>query len=129
MRLIRVASIAKEKQFKAGATIFSEGDVGESLFVILDGDTGVIKSGSEIATLGPGAHLGEMSLIERAPRSAGIVAKTDLEALVIERDAFFSLLREEVTAVKLLWGMVRMLNARLRKTSDELTLMKMAQSE
>lgn len=122
--LIRVASIAKEVQVPAGAAVFDEGDVGESLFVILDGHAGVLKSGSQIADLGPGAHFGEMSLIERAPRSAGIVANSSLEALVIERDAFFSLLREEVTAVKLLWGMVRMLNARLRKTSDELTLMK-----
>ncbi len=125
--LIRVASIAKEQHCETGQVIFEENDVGESLFVILDGQAGVIKSGSEIAELGPGAHFGEMSLIERAPRSAGIVAKSSLDALVIERDAFFSLLREEVTAVKLLWGMVRMLNARLRKTSDELTAMKMDQ--
>lgn len=122
--LIRVASIAKEISLASGDVVFDEGAPGESLFVILDGHAGVIKSGSEIAQLGPGAHFGEMSLIERAPRSAGIVAKTPLIALVIERDAFFSLLREEVTAVKLLWGMVRMLNARLRKTSDELTILK-----
>ena len=105
--LIRVASIAKEVQVPAGAAVFDEGDVGESLFVILDGHAGVLKSGSQIADLGPGAHFGEMSLIERAPRSAGIVANSSLEALVIERDAFFSLLREEVTAVKLLWGILK----------------------
>ncbi|MCO4760983.1 MAG: protein phosphatase 2C domain-containing protein [Myxococcales bacterium] len=122
--LIRVASIAKEIQLQAGTVVFNEADVGESLFVILSGQAGVIKSGNQIAELGPGAHFGEMSLIERAPRSAGIVANATLDALVIERDAFFSLLREEVTAVKLLWGMVRMLNARLRKTSDELTQLK-----
>ena len=126
--LIRVASIAKEVKVAAGTAIFHEDDVGESLFVILDGRAGVLKRGSQIAELGLGAHFGEMSLIERAPRSAGIVANSQLEALVIERDAFFSLLREEVTAVKLLWGMVRMLNARLRKTSDELTLMKTGQA-
>lgn len=122
--LMRVASVAKEMPFQAGTTIFDEGVPGDSLFVILEGNVGVVKSGVEITTLGEGAHFGEMSLIERLPRSAGIVAKTPVQALVIERDGFFSLLREEVTAVKLLWGMVRMLNARLRSTSDELTSLK-----
>ncbi len=122
--LMRVASVAKEVPFSAGTTIFDEGAPGESLVVILEGQVGVIKSAVEIAELGAGAHFGEMSLIERVPRSAGIVAKSEVRALVIEREGFFSLLREEVTAVKLLWGMVRMLNQRLRSTSDELTMIK-----
>ncbi len=122
--LIRVAGIAVETRFPAGSTILHENDMGESLYVILEGDAKVLKSEVVIAELGAGAHFGEMSLIERAPRSAAIQAHSDLIALVIEREPFFSLLREEVTAVKLLWGMVRMLNARLRSTSDELTTMK-----
>ena len=72
----------------------------------------------------PGQHVGEMSLIERAPRSATVRSKTAMSVLVIERDAFFGLLSEEQTAVKLLWGLVRMLNARLRSTSDELSHIK-----
>ncbi len=119
--LIRVASVAQEVPFQAGTTIFDEGAPGDSLFVILEGEVNVIKAGQQIATLTAGAHFGEMSLIERVPRSAGIVARTPVSALVIDRDGFFSLLREEVTAVKLLWGLVRMLNQRLRKTNDDLT--------
>ena len=122
--LIRVAGVSKEIVIKAGETVFEENAIGESLYVILDGKVGVMKGGAEIAELGAGAHFGEMSLIERTPRSAGIVAKSDLEALLIQRDEFFSLLRQEVTAVKLLWGIIRMLNARLRSTSQELTLFK-----
>jgi CRP-like cAMP-binding protein len=122
--LIRVASAAKEEHVPAGSDVFAEGDTGESLYIILEGRAAVIKSDLELAELTAGAHFGEMSLIERAPRSAGIRAKTPLSLLVLERDGFFSLLREEAAAVKLLWGMVRMLNARLRLTSDELTLLK-----
>jgi serine/threonine protein phosphatase PrpC len=122
--LMRVASVAKEVPFTAGTTIFDEGAPGDSLFVILEGRVGVIKSDVEITDLGEGAHFGEMSLIERVPRSAGIVARSNVSALVIEREGFFSLLRDEVTAVKLVWGMVRMLNQRLRTTSDELTAIK-----
>ncbi len=122
--LIRVAGVAKEKQLPAGTEVFQEGAYGESLYIILDGVAAVVKADVEIATLQPGAHFGEMSLIERVPRSATIRAKSEMSVLMIERDAFFGLLAEEQAAVKLLWGLVRMLNARLRTTSDELTLLK-----
>jgi serine/threonine protein phosphatase PrpC len=122
--LMRVAGIAKERTMAPGVDVFLEGEFGESLFIILDGKAAVLKSDVEIATLQAGAHFGEMSLIERAPRSATVRATTALEVVVIERDGFFSLLSEEATAVKLLWGLVRMLNARLKNTSDELTSLK-----
>ncbi len=122
--LIRVAGVSKEIALPTGHTVFEENAIGESLYIILDGQVGVVKGGAEIAELGPGAHFGEMSLIERTPRSAGIVTKSNVEALLIQRDEFFSLLRQEVTAVKLLWGIIRMLNARLRSTSQELTVFK-----
>jgi serine/threonine protein phosphatase PrpC len=126
--LIRVAGIAKERTLPAGSDVFREGEFGESLYMILEGTAAVMKADVEIAVLNPGAHFGEMSLIERAPRSATVRASSDLGVLVIERDAFFSLLAEEPTAVKLLWGLVRMLNARLRSTSDELIVFKAGQS-
>ncbi len=127
--LIRVAGIAKERNLSAGNVIFREGEFGDSLFIILEGTAAVRKGdGVEIADLKPGAHFGEMSLIERAPRSATVVAHSAMSVLVIERDAFFGLLSEEATAVKLLWGLVRMLNARLRETSDELTSAKVGRT-
>lgn len=123
--LIRVAGIASERVVQAGTELCTEGEFGESLFIILEGSAIVLKGdGVTIAELQPGQHVGEMSLIERAPRSATVRAKTAMSVLVIERDAFFGLLSEEQTAVKLLWGLVRMLNARLRTTSDELSHIK-----
>ncbi|MSP91076.1 MAG: cyclic nucleotide-binding domain-containing protein [Myxococcales bacterium] len=122
--LMRVAGIAKERQVPVGIDVFHEGEFGESLYIILDGKAAVLKSDVEIATLVAGAHFGEMSLIERAPRTATVRAQTPLDMVIIERDSFFSLLAEEATAVKLLWGLVRMLNARLKNTSDELTSLK-----
>ncbi len=123
--LMRVAGIARELRWPAGTAFFKEADPGDSMYILLDGTVGVSKSGLELATLKPGAHFGEMALIERAPRSATVVAKTDCDVLVIEREGFYGLLSEETTAVKLLWGLVRMLNHRLRLTSDELTHLKM----
>jgi len=122
--LIRVAGVSKEIAIREGETVFEENAIDESLYVIRAGRVGVGTGGAESAERGAGAHFGEMSLIERTPRSAGIVAKSQVEALLIQRDEFFSLLRQEVTAVKLLWGIIRMLNARLRSTSQELTVFK-----
>lgn len=123
--LMRVAGIARELRWPAGTPFFKENSPGDSMYILLDGRVGVSKSGLELAELKPGHHFGEMALIERAPRSATVVAQTDCDVLVIEREGFYGLLAEETTAVKLLWGLVRMLNARLNKTSDELTTLKM----
>lgn len=122
--LMRVAGIARELRWPAGSPFFREADAGDSMYILLSGQVAVAKNGIELSVLQPGAHFGEMALIERAPRSATVTASTDCEVLVIEREGFYGLLSEEHTAVKLLWGLVRMLNARLRTTSEELTQIK-----
>lgn len=123
--LVRVAGIAREQRLEPGQTFFAEGDHGDSMYILLDGEVAVQKNGVDFAVLRAGDHFGEMALIERAARSATVRARSDVAALVIEREDFYGLLSEEQTAVKLLWGLVRMLNARLRATSDELTTLKM----
>jgi hypothetical protein len=123
--LMRVTGIAREQRLQPGETFFAEGDHGDSMYILLDGEVAVQKSGVDFAVLRAGDHFGEVALIERAARSATVRARTSVAALVIDREAFYGLLSEEQTAVKLLWGLVRMLNARLRSTSDELTTLKM----
>ncbi len=123
--LMRVAGIAQELSWPANTPFFREGEQGSSMYILLEGKVVVSKSEVELTTLQPGAHFGEMALIERARRSATVSARTDCAVLMIDREAFYGLLAEEQTAVKLLWGLVRMLNARLRMTSDELTSLKM----
>lgn len=123
--LMRVAGIAQELAWPAGQLFFREGEQGSAMYILLEGTVSLSKSDVELATLQPGAHFGEMALIERAPRSATVTARSDCAVLMIDREAFYGLLAEEQTAVKLLWGLVRMLNARLRLTTEELTSLKM----
>jgi serine/threonine protein phosphatase PrpC len=127
--LIRVASVAKELHLPAGGVVFREGDPADGLYVILDGSALVTKADVEIVEIQPGGHFGEMSLVERMPRSATVSAKTDLDVLMIEREPFYGLLSEEQVAVKLLWAMLRMLNRRLRETSEELSQLKAGQRD
>ena len=79
---------ADEVTADAGATIMSQGDVGDVAYVIAKGQASVIVGDARVATLGPGSMVGEMALIDRRPRSATVRALTDLELLAFEADAF-----------------------------------------
>ena len=67
-----------ERRFSAGDTIALEGEGGLMFFVVDEGEAAVEVHGEEVATLGPGAHFGEIALIDRRPRTATVTARTDL---------------------------------------------------
>jgi CRP-like cAMP-binding protein len=76
---------------------------------------------TELAQLGPGAHFGEMALIDSAPRSASITTLEDCTFLRFDRKQFFALVRREhELAKKILWNILQVLSHRLRSTSREL---------
>jgi CRP/FNR family transcriptional regulator, cyclic AMP receptor protein len=65
-----------------------EGSRGVECFVIVDGEASVRVDGEEIAVLGRGALVGEMSLIDGCERSATVVAITPMQTIVFSRPAF-----------------------------------------
>ena len=74
--------------FHAGQTVFKEGDPGEVMYGIQEGEV-EIRIGSEpVVTLGPGAILGEMALVSNEPRSATAIAKTDCRLVPISKKRF-----------------------------------------
>jgi CRP-like cAMP-binding protein len=107
-------------RFPGGAIIFSEGDLGLTMFVIESGEVEISKriAGSDrvLATLGKGDFFGEMCMLEDAyPRSATAVAISDVEAVVIDQSAFTYILRHNPEiAVR----MMRKLTDRLRRTNE-----------
>lgn len=119
--ILRVLNHTEIRHFSAGDAIVVEGDKGEELFIILEGDCLVTKGGSDIAQLGPGAHFGEMALVDNAPRSATVSALAECRTLVLSRAEFFIIIRKDPkTANKLMWSFLQVLTARLRDTSEEL---------
>jgi CRP-like cAMP-binding protein len=72
----------------AGTVLAAEGDIGREFFVIISGSAEVTKGGARLGTLGVGDFFGEMSLLDRRPRSATITTTVESEVLVLTAPAF-----------------------------------------
>jgi CRP-like cAMP-binding protein len=87
-----ISSVADSVTVPAGRTLVKEGTIGRELYLIVAGTASVQRNGRQVATLGPGQHFGELSLLDRRPRNATVVSKTDMELFVIGQRQFNSLL-------------------------------------
>jgi CRP/FNR family cyclic AMP-dependent transcriptional regulator len=108
----RLATSLIERTFEAGHEIAVEGRDGVGMFVIESGEATVSQGGDEIGKLGPGDHFGEMALIDHGPRSATVVADTELRC----RGMTAWLFRPFVEAHSdVAWSLLETLVARLRE--------------
>jgi CRP/FNR family cyclic AMP-dependent transcriptional regulator len=127
--LALIANATTEESHATGTKIFQYGDVGDKLFVLLEGRVRISREvagmGEEaLAVLGPGEVFGEMSLIDEAPRSADARVHERCRLLVISKEAFDELLFiHKDLAYEVLWNCVRILSTRLRETNEKLTFL------
>ncbi len=109
------------ESFPAGTVVFSEGDDGDRACVIIDGEVEVIKvTGPRevlLAVRGPGDVIGEMALLDSAPRMASIRTKSEVTFLSIPKEVLDELLATSATAARSLFGV---LLARWRETEVRL---------
>jgi CRP-like cAMP-binding protein len=111
-----VADKASMRRFAPGEAMMRKGDPADSFFVILSGTLKIVTTdakGDEIIInkVGPGESLGELALVDDRPRSAGVIALEDVEALELTKEAFFDLLNQRLD-VSL--GIMRGFSHRLR---------------
>jgi CRP-like cAMP-binding protein len=124
-----IASTTTEESHATGTKIFQYGDIGDKLFIILEGKVRISRDlsgmGEEaLAVLGPGEVFGEMSLVDEAPRSADARVHERCRLLVIPKEEFDDLLfLHKDLAYEVLWNCVRLLTARLRETNDKVTFL------
>src|SRR2546421_2059335 len=124
--LARVSEVCREQKFAVGQQVFKEGEPGNRLFIISEGEVRISRtipgSGEEaLAVLKPGACFGEMAIFDRSERSTDAIANTSCTLLTIARSDFELLLDfNRDIAYKVLWSVVRLLSARLRVTNDNL---------
>jgi CRP-like cAMP-binding protein len=111
--LKRIAGQMSERTFSAGETITTEGEGGVGFFVIEDGDATVTVRGGEVGTLGPGDYFGEIALIDKGPRSATIVADTEMRCRGMTSWEFRPMVQENS---EMAWPLLEALVGRLRET-------------
>jgi CRP/FNR family cyclic AMP-dependent transcriptional regulator len=110
--LKRLARSLDDRTFAAGREIAVEGREGVGFFVIESGEATVLKGGSEIRTLGPGDYFGELALIDQGPRSATVVAKSELRCRGMTAWGFRPLVEANGA---LAWPLLETLASRLRE--------------
>ena len=124
--LVEIAALCKEERFESGAYVFREGEPGNRLYLIADGEVRISRdvpgSGEEaLAVLKKGALFGEMSVFDRSERSTHAIANGGCRLLSVSRPDFEILLDfNRELAYKVLWAVVRLLSTRLRQTNDSL---------
>ena len=116
-----VAELAKRSEmrdFAPGADLLREGETGNAAYVVHAGTVTVSvrvqDNAVEVAELGTGAFLGEISLLCEVPHSATVTAKTDVLALRISRQSFWDVLSANV---EVLLSVIRMLGRRLHEST------------
>lgn len=99
-----------KKQFKKGDTIFKDGQAGQTMFIILQGEIEITKMLGDqktvLANLAPGSVFGEMSIIDNQPRSATAVASSDVVLLEISREMFRKRMEEVPKWLQAFFGII-----------------------
>jgi signal transduction histidine kinase len=116
-----LAEAARQRAVDRGGRLFTEGDPGEEAYVITSGEVEILKDsqGREVllAVRGPGDVIGEMALLESAPRMATARARTDTAFLVIPKAQFDTVLETSNSAARAMFGV---LLSRWRETESRL---------
>src|SRR6201993_3396298 len=87
-----IAKAADIGDLQAATEIVTEGTIGHEFYLVLSGEATVRRNGRKVATLGPGSYFGELALLDRGPRSATVVADTDMEVVIISQREFMAVL-------------------------------------
>lgn len=116
------AELARERSYPRGSVILFEEDPGDSLFIVREGRVKVVLVGEDgreiiLGLLGPGAHFGELSLIDGSPRSAHVIATDESRLIVLRREDFRRRVSESPAVA---WALLVELSRRLRRADEQI---------
>jgi CRP/FNR family cyclic AMP-dependent transcriptional regulator len=112
--LAQVALIAVEEPRESGEVIFSEGEPGDALYLVIDGKVRVHREEKLLAELAERECFGEMALLDSALRTETVTALNDTNLLKIARDEFHEILAEKP---EIAIGIIKVLSRRLRNAA------------
>ncbi len=118
---LRVGRIVSERFVAPGEVVMRQGEPGDTLFVIVQGQFSVRINGAEVAVAEAGEHFGELALVDEEPRSADIIAKGFGHLIGIDRAALqeFCIVEPGLGNV-MLWRLLNTLGHRLRAANQKL---------
>jgi CRP-like cAMP-binding protein len=112
-----LAEVGEYQVFREGDVIIGQGEKGLGLYLIVEGFADVRRSGRLVATLSTGQFFGEAALLIEAPRTADVVAATDVRCFVVTRWDFWSAIGVDPQTN---WGLFEQTVRRLRSFTTEL---------
>ncbi len=110
--LVRLASVMDELSFPKEYTIFTEGQEGRALYIVVSGRVRVHLGNRDLAELDPGACFGEMSLFDSEPRSASITTLEPCDCLVLTQQQLYDAI-DETPGIAI--NIIRLLSRRIRE--------------
>ena len=116
--LAGIASIVKEVELNEAETIFKKGDIGTSMFIIVEGAVKVHDGDKVISILKDRDVFGELAALDPEPRNASITAVRDTRLFELEQDALYELMTEYSEVAR---GIIQVLCRRIRASYREET--------
>ena len=92
--LQRIAKAGDELTVDEGTVLVEQGATGRECYIVLDGKAAVRRGGRKVATVGPGDAIGELSLLDHGPRTATVVAESEMTLLVLGSRQFAGVLED-----------------------------------
>ena len=92
--LLVIAEIAKETDMAKGQNIFKEQDEADKLYCIVSGEISIEKNNKVLSELKEADYFGELGLLDKMPRTASAIAKSDGVLLYIDKDEFINILED-----------------------------------
>jgi CRP-like cAMP-binding protein len=108
-------NVQNPRELTAGEVLFSQGEEGDLMFAVLEGQLDLSVAGRVVDHIGPGQIVGEMALIDRSPRSATATAAVPTKVAPVDKKAFTYLVQEHPTFALLV---MEVMAERLRRANQ-----------
>ena len=111
-QLRKIAGATSEDRYEEGTVILREGAHGETLFVVMEGTARVEHHGKVVARRSVGSFFGEISMIDKRPRAATVIAETPMRCAVLYHDDLRKIVASDSGVA---WAMLEALAAEIRE--------------
>ncbi len=114
--LADLAPLMQEEEYEQGSLIFEEGEIGDCMYIIQQGEVRIHKNNTTLAILKEKEVFGELALLDAEQRSASATASTDCVLFRIEQEPFYELIENRPEVAK---GFIKILCQRLRAQNEK----------